>query len=1023
MTDKTIYNNPTITDAIIFDILCPDTSGCFSANPWAVDKVTIYYIERDFLGQNYGEYEREIYNDDLEDRFIAAQKTACDNPTAENIAAAEQLKVELDSTAQKTTYYYKDRMPVQVIGTTDFPAWLSTDINNAFIELVPIDVDGNAQCGHYQYRWEPQGSVREGDYFICWSWRMIPTDSPIAAHMPFHLDGDPKIVQTVPSHIAPAEKYDVLLERYTPEMFKFQLSDDDLTPLVTNYLNNAIADGFTFIENMANQIIDLFDANVLHESLLMYLANLFNLKLKSNDPTLWRRQIKEAIPLFKEKGTLHGLEGAFEQAGMRLDKLTQLWQIVSQYVWQESFRIKSDDTFKWPLSKNNIVLPIDSDYFGLWLRTGDTEESISADNVEFSEEYGIVYMTWIGDPLTTGDIVRLKYQYKAFPSGSQGDTAKTLEAYLQTNCPLADARDELTCDYPPKNWNVRVVEEDDPLFSVLIPVRHPYHDWIVFGKVRTEFPYSENIYNMEEYNGSTRDSYDACYIDKDFVDPCGSCLGSLFNIDVATDELSDDRIMEINDVLREYTPFHAQVHTLRLSGEFNEFVQSSVETIVTLISMSNVDCVISGENNPFFHRAMHDGLTTWAVYRDDLATRSVVDTGTGTAYNRSIKLIAPNDTLRGVSVDHHILEVLPNSTNAGTYQIGEPDNHIAEIVSVVGEPFDQSLFTFKLSNILYSTVNADIIQSNLFQFSDIDGGFESLDIQTVADGNAWKVTIGSHTYDILQVLPNGVLVVQDDGTLSAGTGLSYTLYTYDDQEIQIGQGDVIVQVRALVDLNDNELVNVNEFIQINDFVYYDGDEYRIIGFDGVNPYIDDYSDGDAVGVTISTRRRVLDNAIGYFAYSGLYLETAENYETSLGIVNGANATAVDGFADDDNFMENYMVQITIDDTDYYYKIEAWNNQEITISGLDQNWGLSGTTVDYSIVHFEKQSAESQGMTFDIIDRRGKDPVVREISTDTGTTITALSQNPNSGLQEHVSQQEGVTWEITYSNGETEQGGV
>jgi len=52
---------------------------------------------------------------------------------------------------------------------------------------------------------------------------------------------------------------------------------------------------------MANQLIDLFDANALHESLLNYLSNLFAIKLRSSDPTLWRRQIKEAIPLFKKR--------------------------------------------------------------------------------------------------------------------------------------------------------------------------------------------------------------------------------------------------------------------------------------------------------------------------------------------------------------------------------------------------------------------------------------------------------------------------------------------------------------------------------------------------------------------------------------------------------------------------------------------------------------------------------------------------------------------------------------------------
>ena len=63
----------------------------------------------------------------------------------------------------------------------------------------------------------------------------------------------------------------------------------------------------------------------------------FNLKLKSSDPTLWRRQIKTAIPYFKAKGTLGALSEALDAAGIKLNKLTKLWQVISRHTWVDDF--------------------------------------------------------------------------------------------------------------------------------------------------------------------------------------------------------------------------------------------------------------------------------------------------------------------------------------------------------------------------------------------------------------------------------------------------------------------------------------------------------------------------------------------------------------------------------------------------------------------------------------------------------------------------------------------------------------
>jgi hypothetical protein len=1048
MAEKTIYENPKTTDTIIFDLPCANANNCFSANPYKVNNLTIYFVERDFYSPNYGEYEKITYNDDLKERTEYAQSRFCLNPTTQNELALESLQGKLESSYQKTNYYFKECRPVKVIGGEDEPAWSSIDSTNSLIELVETDLDGNAQFGHFQYSWSPQGSVREGDYFICWTWTPILAGDSISAHIPFGLIGNPAVSVTIPSQLTPEEKYEVLLERYLPEMYKFSLGEKDITPVVIDYFNKAIAKGFRFTEDMANQLIDLFDANVLHESLLVYLGNLFNLKLKSSDPTLWRRQIKEAIPLFKSKGTIGGLQSSFTQAGMRLDKITRMWQVVSKYFWQESFQIQSDDDFIWDLNKTKV-----NDELTLWLRTDDTYDVVSNDNVEFSDYYGTTKMSWVGEDLQVGDIVRIKYQYKEYPNTDE----QTIDEYIQNNCLLGDLRDEKDQEYPPKNWNVKVIEEDDTLFDVIIPLRHAYHDWLVFGQIRTEFPYSENIYNMEEYNGSTRDSYDACFIDKSFIDPCSNCLGSLFTADVAVEELSDDRMTEIIDIFNERTPFHAVVHSINLTGEVNEYVVSPVESIDMLVSVSQAEFVISGESNPFFHRVMHEGMTNWAVHRDDLASDSEVATGTGTAYNRSIKIIVPNDSLESVSADHHILEVI-SSTNIGTYHIDNIQEHIADVSGSVNEPLDTSRFAFKLSNVTYRSNGVNISQSDVFKFVDDSVDFESLSVKTSWDitnnpdysGGAWKITTSSGTYEITDILPNNILVLQNDGTLAVGSGITYTLYTDEDQEVAAGTtGSISVDHRALIDLLDTQLVNINEFIKINDYVVYDNVEYLVIGFSGNNLYIEGYEDGDASGVPISIRRRILDNAVGYFGYSGIVLETTNNYETELGIVNGYNNyggvltnvspvnPAIVGQAvgdpevnisEDNNFVENYIIKLTIASTEYYYKVEKFNNNEITLSGTEQSFGsfnTDGTDVDFSVIHIVKTPVSSQWITFDALDRRGKDTVEQITFSDiTGNTaIVALSQPPGNNFEENVAHEEDVTFEVTYRDGTVEQGEI
>lgn len=1041
MALKKINQEPKVTDTILFEIVTPDATGCYTSNPYKVDKVTIYYVERDFLGTNFGEYTRVIVDEVLEKELKELEKQFCATPTPELAYKIQEVSSEIDSKAQKSTFYYKDRVTVEVFGSEGFPAWLSTDTENALLVNVAEDENGDPQFGHFTLEWNPNGAVREGDYFICWTWTPLPAGEKLSAHLPFTLTGDPRAVITIPTHMTPEGKYETLLERYLPEMYKTTLTDGDLTPAVTDLTNQSIAKGFTFIEDMANQIIDLFDANALHESLLVYLSNTFNIKLKSNDPTLWRRQIKEAIPLYKKKGTYEGLKDAFAQAGMTLNKFTQFWQLTSPYTWVDTFVVKDSPVFT--LSKEDIVLPIDDTNFGLWVKRANTTTyiALSKDYVSFeTDDDGALRMTWIGDELSAGtveiyegDRIKVMYQFKEIP----GPTEQSLENYIRS-LPLMDQRDEDAQEYPPKNWNVRLISEDDPLFDILIPVRHPFADPLVFGFVRTEFAYSENIYNMEEYNGSTRPSHDACEMDKDFVDPCRACISSSYSVDIGVEELSNDRMLEAQDILREYTPFHAQVHSINFTGEVNEFVQSPVETIDFLVTIDKLQFILSGQSNPFFHRIMEGGLSNWIVTRDDLTDQTTVLSGKlGTAYNESIYIVTPDVTLRDLGVDEesHILEILAPSSNSGTYTINAIEGNMARVASSVLEPLDQSAFTFNLSNVIYGNTTSSITQDDMFKFSDGNVDFPLLGVKTKWDventpdytGGSWKVLIPAYNataYEIDDIV-GGVLLLDGDSNLPVvtTTGISYTLLDDNDNVIATSTtGSLTVKRRGYVNLNDPYLTDIENFIKAGDYLYYDGSEYQIMEFDDHNFWIDGYADGDAAGVTVETRRRLVEQEVGYFGYRGLKLITFSDHEAEFEMVNGANPPPENTITDDSKFKENFMFLINGE----FFKIAAIDGDKVTLAGRDQNWltlGAGGTTVAYSLVHFPKKQVNVGFIVFDHLDRDGADPVVREIEStvDNNVAIVALSTPSGSGVQENVAQEEGITFIVETRGGEEFEG--
>lgn len=1108
MNEKTILENPSITDKIIFDIDTPGIDGCFSSNPYKVDKVIIYFVSRDYSSGNFQEYEKSSY--DVESLKLAeeAEKLACITPTEENIINAKRLRSVAENNKSKNKFHYKDAEPIHVVGDEKFPAWLSTDTENAFLTLLQEDDNGNPIYGKFKYVWEPK-MAREGDYFICWTWTPLPAGDSLSAHTSFSLSGNTQATASIPTHYTNPKKYKTLLEKYLPEVFKTSLSNNDISAGVLDRLNNSIASGFNVLEDLANQIVDLQDSNSLHEFLIPYLGNYFGLKLKSDDPTKWRKQIKRAVPIYKKKGTRSGVTEALENAGIQLNKISQLWQVVSSYTWQESFMFSKEKSFY--LEKNS--LDINEDNFELWLRPNDSMDwvALTTDYISLTLDEDKSKITWVGDTLPAdpielmeGDEIKFLYQFKEVPDNS----SQNIEDYIR-KLDLMDTRDTKThikakvrkssnlirglplnsefkvgqklmsssfpeivtitrivsyssievslestetnqeasiffinFEYPPKNWNTRVIPEDDPMFNVVLPNRHPFFDPLIYGKVRTEFPYSENVYNMDEYNGSLRDSKNPCDIDKSFVDPCHSCMGSSYNIDLELEELSDNKIIEAKDILKENMPFHAVLHTLNFLGSFDDFVPPPEESVEMLMTYSGQDFVVSGNSMlPYFYRIMLDGKTD-GILRSELSSSSLVYSGSGVAYNDEIILFCPDISMSNVGASPNgdaFIEIKSPSSNQGVFTVFPHGKNTLKIGPNSLEPIDvtdsayeegelsSKAFTFDLNNQV-EPLNGDLCniqQNNIIQIFDEGYDFSSIGIKTKKDVEnglfvySSEIQLSYGTFEIKDILPDGSILLDYDSSLPTSNSLNESYSIIDNGEILLssGGGRIHVIKKAIVTNLNSSSHPVQEAILHKRCYQKVGPEEYLV--DGIVPnttdqyFILDYDQGDMNGVNIDLRQKLIKDKIGYLSYNGFRLQSSAT-ESSLGITNGANYSGLD-LIENDSFKENFIVLVNRN----YYWINEINDDIMILGGPNQYWTTTGTNVNIEIYKYEKLGATIKGQRFNMpghsfktIDRSGRFIISSETELANGTSnIESLSKEE--GIEDKVQQQEEIYFDVEY----------
>lgn len=1076
------------TDQLRFVLSTTNAAECLNGmqslfTPYKVNQVTIYFIARDFTESTVSEYNKDIYDNNLLSNYEKQKIISCEDPSENNIKKLNNLKKELEQSKKTYTYFFKEAVPVKVFGgyTNEFgelfPAWINPDLVPDPDEKEKVIRDNILQLesnGKFILEWNPVG-CREGDYFICWNWTPNLAGPSQSAHMNFRLLGDSKLNTSIPTHYTNKDKYQILLDRYLPDMYKNFISEGDLTPMIMEELNASVAKGFTFVEDMANQIIDLLDSNSTQEQLLPLLSNTFNLRLKSYDPILWRRQIKKAIPNFKKKGTIGGLKTALGDAGMRFLKITKLWQVVSKYTYQEHF---SFDYLPAKLSKN-IILPVDEDNFEIhyrlkntnnWIAINPTDPIKKSDYISISQQGTEYYINWVGGSLSSdaislssGDSIRILYQYKEIPNSSE----QNLENYIRS-LDLMDQRDERNQEYPPKNWNTRLVEDDDPLFDLLIPIRHPIQDLVVWGKVRTEFPYSENVYNMEEYNGSTRDSFNPCDISKDFIDPCAYCQASKVNFDIEVEDLSNDRIIECDRLIEEFVPFHTLIHTINFLGSVNEFVKPPIEEVVALISFFGEEILISGDAQNIFNRSIARGRELSPgefegfqdIKREMLSQMNTVASDVvSTGRNESIVLFCPslssnedlenpdfiNKTnkiikdnidysyLDGTAFENsNLLEILRSPKQ--NYSVRKLTKNSYKVIGNVAEsPLDKSQFEFRISNKIYSQSGVKLEKDNEYVFSS-NFNFTQIKIITKEESaNCYKINIqesGYNSYKIIKILSDNSLILEGPMPDNNISEINWQLLDENDnavqeldQSIEGNDGSIKIKLRALVNLSHSyapSIGDIRDLAKIGDYVLYDGSQYKINSFiknEEYKFYIENYQ-GSIGSAEIKIYRRIIENCIGQLDYMGLILDVG----TTLSI--------------NDEEKQNYLIlmhpELEPDLEYYYYSILNIDGNTLYLEGPrpTEDWTTNGTNVNFTVYNFvnkeitipERAYPPIPGHTFEQIKRSNNDVITKQIKTNTSFLAARMLNSINSGDQlfEISGQSENINISIEYKDGNKEE---
>jgi hypothetical protein len=890
------------------------------------------------------------------------------------------------------------------------PVWTRGG-DNTYSVVKKITDDSQFPYGHFSFTWTPN-SVKEGDYYICYTYTPNSGGSALSNFIKFYVAANIQNEVAIPAHATSVGKYDTLMDAYLPEMYKTTYTVSDKSPETIKNLNHSVSQGFTGIEDQAARIIDILNANSTPEPYLPYLANFFGLKLRSTDITKWRGQIINAVPQFKKKGTLAGLTQALYQAGIKMNKFYQYWQVGTENAWTEGFFFTG--SYSFDLKKISLNIAVDPvagvNIFQVWVNKRSTSgysgyvvTSISTISITTTD--GISTMTWnsVTEPLELGSYIKVTYQTKTFKDMSDYN----LYVYWKDYLILQDDRSELEVTYPPKNFNTRLITEDDTLFNIFIPVANPFQPQVVFGKVRTVFPYSENIYNMDEYNGSLRDSSDPLDMDKSYLDTCSGFISSHFGLDVEVEDLSTFREEECREIIVDYTPYHAILRTLSFANVLEDFILPPVEHIECIINIDYDDLFIAGSGQNVFTRDIltipsnfnfltrsPEPVADYNIFRDDLASYvGVQDSGTTNFYNDNLNVVIASDTLQtnsgvvstnlediGISPGFASIKILNPSANAGTYNIENPFKNGFTITA--GQIADGSVvlsdFSFILSNKVCEASLANpftVSDASLYMLSDDNLDFTAYNITTLVDvqngfaTGTWKITLASGTYDIYDI-NNKTIYLKNDGTLSTSNStVTYTLKNAASSTVttsSTGQYSVIKLAKIIATNGLCSNMPMAKLTSPSPNIYFDdgsGSQYKFYSI------VDGLPTGQTgvivVGMTASYAgstntngifyNRLLEETVGRFKYSGMKILKQAGMPQFI--------KAEDRITRDQPIPENFILTLNFGGSDYNYFLDLKSDEYqpasssyIHIKGRFMSGGVTNaTSVTYSLKEYAPNS--------------------------------------------------------------------
>jgi len=728
---------------------------------------------------------------------------------------------------------------------------------------------------------------------------------------------------------------------------------------------------------------------------------------------------------------------------------SQLWQCRTNAVFTETFEFTGSYNFTLSyvsLDPTNVTY---TPFFSLEKRdpfdTVDTSyQTESLSNITISTSGGISTMTWTGDELyydpvnEVGEVIKITYLLY-LPTGAELTRYNIINAL-----PLADLRDDRNFKYPPKDWNTKVISESNSDFSTVVTQKNPFVDYLYFGKVRTKFPYSENVYNMDEYNGSLRDSQKPCDIDKSFIEPCSNGISAKFSLDVEISDLSDDRITECQSIINDFTPMHSILHTLNFTGKFEDIILPPIEQYEALIHYNQDDYCIAGMAQYVLNRAMYLGLDQNAVYRNELATQWSWYIIEGTdAYNQAITLFCSEvnfQTLGVRDVDTEtLLEVLSPSANSGEYCVQNPNANfidVSQTIPVNETPsLNKSSFTFRLSNINLADSNFTAAQANIYKLNDDSVVLSDYAIKTVWDVNngyaaqAWQVILPTGTYDILD-MHDDVLIIEDDGTLSnvSATGVNWSLLSPTATELTSSNGNYVVEVIGKITIDPSlNYNNVNTLIDGSGYFYLDStsDQFKFYSYvDGDNQsfLVYDWNGGTGT-VAGKILKRLVDDTTGNFGYRGMMIKALPGWPV---FDNPASAVV-----DNNNFIWNYLV------AQYFVAVpKLFAISEVMTIGPDTYWVLDGALIDYGVAtgtpttfqifRYSKESIQLFGEQLYDVSRLGQEiyDYAVNYSFSMMENMTQLAMKPEKpGISDSIKPQEFINIKIEYADGRVETGEI